>query len=87
MDVATKTKGIKEIRGRGMMNVVILETGGSAYETFKGLLAAGYFCGYSEQLGFIHLYAPLIISGEEIASFCTALELALESVIDDTACM
>ncbi len=48
MDVATKTKGIKEIRGRGMMNVVILETGGSAYETFKGFLAAGYFCGYSE---------------------------------------
>jgi acetylornithine/N-succinyldiaminopimelate aminotransferase len=87
VDVATKTKGIKEIRGRGMMNVVILETGVSAYETFKGLLAAGYFCGYSEQLGFIHLYAPLIISREEIASFCTALELVLVSVMDDTACM
>ncbi|AFA47992.1 aminotransferase class III-fold pyridoxal phosphate-dependent enzyme [Acetobacterium woodii] len=74
MDIAAKNKEIKEIHGRGMMNVVMLEKGVSAEAIFKGLLGAGYFCGFSEQLGFIHLYAPLIISKEEVNGFCNALE-------------
>lgn len=80
-DIAVRNKGIKEIRGRGMMNVVMLEPGLSAEAIFKGLLEAGYFCGFSEQFGYIHLYAALIISREEIDGYCSALEQVLEKVM------
>ncbi|MPN05484.1 hypothetical protein SDC9_152735 [bioreactor metagenome] len=61
-----------------MMNVVMLESGVSAGAIFKGLLERGYFCGYSEQLSFIHLYAPLIISREDVDGFCSAFEQVLD---------
>ncbi len=77
-DIAAGNKYIKEIRGRGMMNVVMLESGVSAGAIFKGLLERGYFCGYSEQLSFIHLYAPLIISREDVDGFCSAFEQVLD---------
>jgi acetylornithine aminotransferase len=57
----------------------MLESGVSAGMIFKGLLEKGYFCGFSEQLGFIHLYAPLILSREEADGFCSALEQVLDS--------
>lgn len=79
VDIAARSKGIKEIRGRGLMNVVMLDKEVSAEAIFNGLLEAGYFCGFSEQLGFIHLYAPLIISWEEVDGYCSAMEQVLGS--------
>lgn len=68
------SKGIKEIRGRGLMNVAILRDNFKAAEVFRGLLARGIFAGYSDMHNFIHLYPPLIIQRTEIDSLCTALE-------------
>lgn len=84
MGIAEGNRCIREVRGRGMMNVVMLESGVSASAIFKGLLGKGYFCGYSEQFGFIHLYAPLILSMEEVDGFCSALEQVLD--IGDGSC-
>lgn len=36
--------------------MVMLEPGVSAEAIFKGLLEAGYFCGFSEQFDYILLY-------------------------------
>ncbi len=82
MDIAIRNKGIKEVRGRGLMNVVLLDKGVSAEEIFNGLLDAGYFCGFSEQSGIIHMYAPLIISKNEVVGFCSAFEQVLNNVMD-----
>jgi acetylornithine aminotransferase len=73
LDVGEITDGIKEVRGRGMMNVVILNKNHNAKEVFKNLLEEGFFTGYSEAYNFIHLYAPLTISCEEIDSLCRSI--------------
>ena len=78
-ETAARIGGIKEIRGRGMMNVVELDNSHKAKEVFKGLLEKGFFTGYSEIYNYIHLYAPLIITEEDIDALCHSLELILES--------
>ena len=78
-EIAERTGGIKEIRGRGMMNVAVLDNNHHAREVFKKLLEKGFFTGYSEVHNFIHLYAPLIIKTEDIDALCHSLELILKS--------
>ncbi|NLL76096.1 MAG: aminotransferase class III-fold pyridoxal phosphate-dependent enzyme [Clostridiales bacterium] len=70
---------VREAGGRLVVNEVT--TGFGRTGKWFGLqhYEAGYFCGFSEQLGFLHLYAPLIISLEEIDGFCSALERVLEA--------
>lgn len=83
---------IEDIRGRGMMNVVMLNrdvlraasgdvSDAPVESVFEGLLKEGYFVGFSEALGFIHLYAPLILSKEEADGFCEAFERVLSERI------
>ncbi|WMJ77500.1 MULTISPECIES: aminotransferase class III-fold pyridoxal phosphate-dependent enzyme [unclassified Sedimentibacter] len=71
--------GIGEIRGRGMMNVVMLNKTFKSKVVFHKLLSSGFFVGYSELYNFIHLYAPLTLSESEIDSFCSALEKILKA--------
>lgn len=77
--IADRTGGIKEIRGRGMMNVAVLSDEFKAKDVFIALLEKGFFVGFSEVYNFIHLYAPLVISKQDIDAFCHALELILTS--------
>jgi acetylornithine aminotransferase len=66
--------GIKAIRGRGMMNVVVLHEPHKAKAVFWELLKSGFFTGYSEQHNFIHLYAPLITEVDHIDGLCKSLQ-------------
>jgi acetylornithine/N-succinyldiaminopimelate aminotransferase len=77
--VSARTTGICEIRGRGMMNVVVLNKNHSAKKVFQELLAHGIFTGYSDVYNYIHLYAPLSIDPKEIDKLGTALENILQA--------
>lgn len=77
-EMAEGTGGIKEVRGRGMMNVVILNEKYKAKMVFLELLQEGLFTGYSENYNFIHLYAPLILRREEVDWFCKSLQRILQ---------
>ena len=78
-EIGERTGGITEVRGRGMMNVAVLDRRHKALEVFKNLLKRGFFIGYSEAHNYLHFYAPLIIKSEEIDSLCNSLEIILES--------
>ena len=78
-EISKRTGGIKEIRGRGMMNVAVLDIRYKAGEVFKSLLERGFFTGYSEVYNYIHLYAPLTIKSEDIDALCHSLEFILKS--------
>lgn len=70
--------GVKEIRGRGMMNVIDLEADYMAEQVFEALLNKGYFTGYSPLFNFIHCYAPLTLGEEEVDGFVLSLKQILE---------
>lgn len=76
-EIGEHTGSIDEVRGRGLMNVVILSKKYSAKEVFKELLIKGFFVGYSEVYNFIRLYAPLSIAREEIEKLVHSLESVL----------
>lgn len=76
-EISERTGGIKEIRGRGMMNVAVLTDSHKAHDIFKSLLEEGFFTGYSDAYNIIHLYAPLTIETESIDALCRSLELIL----------
>ena len=76
-ELAEYTDGISEVRGRGMMNVLILDKKYKASEFFLLLLERGFFTGYSDVHNYIHLYAPLIIKPEEIDALYDCLRLLL----------
>ncbi|MBU5314009.1 aminotransferase class III-fold pyridoxal phosphate-dependent enzyme [Tissierella carlieri] len=78
-EIGERTGGIMEVRGRGMMNVAVLDKRHKASEVFKVLLERGFFIGYSDVYNYLHFYAPLIIKSEEIDNLCNSLELILES--------
>ena len=78
-EIGEYTGGITEVRGRGMMNVAVLDRRHKALEVFKYLLERGFFIGYSEAHNYLHFYAPLIIKSEEIDKLCNSLEIILES--------
>ncbi len=65
--------GVTEIRGRGLMNIIILDKKISAKKVFTELLNKGNFVGYSEAYNSIGLYPPLTISTKEIDSLCQSL--------------
>lgn len=73
-EIAESLGGISDIRGRGMMNVIILSKNLKAKEVFCELLKHGFFTGYSEIYNFIHLYAPLTTEWEDIDKFCLSLK-------------
>jgi acetylornithine aminotransferase len=76
-EVAEHTGAIKEIRGRGMMNIAVLDTNHKAKDVFRDLLEKGFFTGYSEVHNYIHLYAPLTIKEVDLNALCHSLELIL----------
>lgn len=82
-EVSAGTGAIKEIRGRGMMNVIVLNSSYTAREVFTQLLKKGFFVGYSEAYNLIQMYAPLIIEKEDADAFCNALEYILGGGIDE----
>lgn len=75
--ISERTGAIKEIRERGVMNVVILDKTYRAKKIFKSLLRMGFFIGYSEIFNLLHFYAPLIISIEKIDALCHSFEYIL----------
>ncbi len=77
-EVAERTGGIAEIRGRGMMNVFVLSGAFKSIEVFKELLGCGFFTEYSDEKNLIRLYAPLITDDNDIDLFCNALEKILD---------
>ena len=78
-EVAERTGKIKEIRGRGMMNIAVLEDTLKAKEVFASLLEMGFFVDYSEVYNLIRLYAPLIVRREEIDALCRSMELVFRA--------
>ncbi|KAB3533488.1 aminotransferase class III-fold pyridoxal phosphate-dependent enzyme [Alkaliphilus pronyensis] len=81
MEVYELVGGIKEIRGRGMMNIVVLEDNCSAKEVFKHLLEYGVFTGYSEAYNYIHLYPPLTLKTNEVDHLAESLQIILSERI------
>ena len=79
IEVFELTGGIREVRGRGMMNVVVLNKNHKAEDVFEALLKKGIFTGYSEAHNYIHLYPPLTINHQEIDELCSSLALILAS--------
>lgn len=71
--VKQQTDCIKEIRGRGLMNVVLLKDSLKALEVFEALVERGFFVGFSEQANLLRFYAPLTISKDEIDALVNAL--------------
>lgn len=69
--------GIK-IRGRGMMNVIVLSEQYKAKTVFIELLKQGFFTGYSQVYNYIHLYAPLTTERDDIDTFCLSLKHILQ---------
>ncbi len=80
-EVAEATGAIAEIRGRGMMNVVIIKNTHRAGKVFEALLTRGIFTGYSDAYNYIHLYPALTITHEEIDHLCDSLAHALQHLI------
>lgn len=77
--IAESTNGISAIRGRGMMNVVVLKENRKVKDVFCELLKQGFFTGFSEIYNSIHLYAPLTIECDEIDKFCLSLKHILQN--------
>lgn len=71
--IAESTEEISEIRGRGMMIVIVLSKNYKSKEVFIKLLNQGFFTGYSEVYNLIRLYPPLILKHSEIDNFCFSL--------------
>lgn len=71
------TGGIKEIRGRGLMNVLLLKEPFKALEVFEALVDKGFFVGFSEQVNLLRFYAPLIIIKDEIDELVEALSACM----------
>jgi acetylornithine aminotransferase len=76
-ETAEKTGVITEIRGRGMMNVFVLNSAFKSKTVFQRLLERGFFTEYAEEQNLIRLYAPLIMKYEDIDRLCEALEQIL----------
>lgn len=76
-EIGERTGLIKEIRGRGLMNAVILENSLNSKVVFQRLLELGCFVGFSEVYHLLRFYPALIISKEEIDDLCYKLELAI----------
>lgn len=81
MEIGIQTGEIKEIRGRGMMNLVVLENSYKANEVFLLLLKKGIFVGYSEVYNVLRFYAPLTTSREDVDILCTSLKEILQSYL------
>ena len=64
---------IKEFRGRGLMNGIILQPNISAEKVYEELLKEGFFTGFSESYHLIRTYAPLTITIEPLIKFCEVL--------------
>lgn len=73
-NLLNNSKGINNIRGKGLMNVIEFQKPLNVKTIFDALLKEGFFTGYSEAHQLIRLYPPLTISKETIASFCIALK-------------
>lgn len=70
--------GISKIRGRGMMNIAVLDKRYKVQMVFQQLLKDGHFVGFSELHNFLHFYPPLILSQEEVNSLIMSLHKILE---------
>lgn len=70
--------GICAVRGRGMMNVVVLHEKHQAKEVFQKLLKLGFFSGFSEPINGIRLYAPLTMEQVHIDGLCLSLKAILQ---------
>lgn len=79
-NIAKETGALREIRGRGMMNVAILKESYNSKKVFQELLKKGFFVGYSEFYNYIHLYPALITEIEDVDGLCNALEQVLKDV-------
>ncbi|MDF2821253.1 MAG: gabT1 [Clostridiales bacterium] len=77
IEIGDQTGGIVEVRGRGMMNIAVLDKHYKAKKVFESLLKRKCFIGYSEMHNVIRFYAPLTISIEEIDVLCSSLKLIL----------
>ncbi len=80
-EVAEATGAIAEIRGRGMMNVVVIKNSHRAGKVFEALLNRGIFTGYSDVYNYIHLYPALTITQVEIDHLCDSLAHTLQHLI------
>lgn len=79
MEIGVEASGIKEVRGRGMMNLVVLKDSYKANEVFLKLLKKGIFVGYSEVYNVLRFYAPLTTSREDVDILCNSLKEILQS--------
>lgn len=69
-----RINNITEIRGRGLMNIAILDKSYKSKEVFKALIKRGFFTCYTEFYNSLLFYPPLIISKEDVDLLCKALE-------------
>lgn len=69
-----RLNGITEIRGRGLMNIAILDNSYKSKDVFKALIKRGFFTCYTEFYNSLLFYPPLIISKENVNHLCKALE-------------
>lgn len=76
--IASSTNAIREVRGRGMMNIIELNDSFSSEKVFYQLLKSGFFTGYSTKINMLHLYCPLTLTREEIDQFCNSLSQILQ---------
>jgi acetylornithine/N-succinyldiaminopimelate aminotransferase len=61
---------IKEFRGKGLMNGIILQPDIHVEKVYEELLKEGFFIGYSESYNLIRIYAPLSITADTLIKFC-----------------
>ena len=77
-ELASRRSNIKEIRARGLMIAVVLETTGSqaisATRVCQKLLEKGFIVGYNPIINLLRFYPPLVIGEEDIDSLIKALE-------------
>lgn len=73
-----RINGITEIRGRGMMNIAILDNHHKAKEVFISLIKRGFFVGYSEFYNSLQFYGSLITTKQDTDMLCEVLEDILQ---------
>lgn len=73
-----KKIGIKSIRNRGLMIVIVLDEDIEVYDVFKELLENGIYVSFSKVLNYLHIYPAMTITKAEIDCFCKTLEAILE---------
>ncbi|MDW2796105.1 aminotransferase class III-fold pyridoxal phosphate-dependent enzyme [Clostridium boliviensis] len=61
---------IKEFRGKGLMNGIILQPNIHAENVYEELLKEGFFTGFSENYNLIRIYAPLSTTEDTLITFC-----------------